>query len=359
MKFIHMADMHLDAPFTTLNTKGDLGKIRRQDQREIFQKIIEYIKTNKIPYLFIAGDFYEHEFIRKSTIEYVNELFKTIPETKIYITPGNHDPYIKNSMYETFHWNENVKIFHSQIEKVEELEIDIYGVGFSSFTCESLGIENIQIENKNKINILITHGDLNASNKTEMPYNPIAKNSLKEKGFDYIALGHIHKPNYKEEENQNIVYPGSTIAMGFDELGNHGFIEGTLEKGKIQLNFVPIDNKEFKEQEIEITNINDIDELIEKINNEPLEEQNLYKIILTGKRNFEIDILAIYKFIKKINIIKIKNKTKPNYTLEEMQNNYTLKGIFIQEILEEIKKQNYTQEQINQILEIGLSVLDK
>ena len=42
-----------------------------------------------------------------------------------------------------------------------------------------------------------------------------------------------------------------------------------------------------------------------------------------------------------------------------MQNNYTLKGIFIQEILEEIKKQNYTQEQINQILEIGLSVLDK
>ena len=254
MKFIHMADMHLDAPFTTLNTKGDLGKIRRQDQREIFQKIIEYIKTNKIPYLFIAGDFYEHEFIRKSTIEYVNELFKTIPETKIYITPGNHDPYIKNSMYETFHWNENVKIFHSQIEKVEELEIDIYGVGFSSFTCESLGIENIQIENKNKINILITHGDLNASNKTEMPYNPIAKNSLKEKGFDYIALGHIHKPNYKEEENQNIVYPGSTIAMGFDELGNHGFIEGTLEKGKIQLNFVPIDNKEFKEQEIEITN---------------------------------------------------------------------------------------------------------
>ena len=252
MKFIHMADMHLDAPFTTLNTKGDLGKIRRQDQREIFQKIIEYIKTNKIPYLFIAGDFYEHEFIRKSTIEYVNELFKTIPETKIYITPGNHDPYIKNSMYETFHWNENVKIFHSQIEKVEEPEIDIYGVGFSSFTCESLGIENIQIENKNKINILITHGDLNASNKTEMPYNPIAKNSLKEKGFDYIALGHIHKPNYKEEENQNIVYPGSTIAMGFDELGNHGFIEGTLEKGKIQLNFVPIDNKEFKEQEIEI-----------------------------------------------------------------------------------------------------------
>ena len=87
MKFVHIADMHFDAPFTTLNSKGDFGKIRRLDQREVFKKIIEYIKQNEIEYLFISGDFYEHEFIRKSTIEYINELFKTIPETLIFITP--------------------------------------------------------------------------------------------------------------------------------------------------------------------------------------------------------------------------------------------------------------------------------
>ena len=68
MRFVHIADMHFDTPFTTLNTKGDYGKIRRMDQREILKKIINYIKENKIPYLFIAGDFYEHNSIRKSTI---------------------------------------------------------------------------------------------------------------------------------------------------------------------------------------------------------------------------------------------------------------------------------------------------
>ena len=98
MKFVHIADMHFDTPFENLNLKNNFGKIRRLDQREILKKIIKYISENKIEYFFISGDFYENEFIRKSTIEYINELFKEIPQTKIFITPGNHDPYLKNSL---------------------------------------------------------------------------------------------------------------------------------------------------------------------------------------------------------------------------------------------------------------------
>ncbi len=359
MKFVHIADMHFDTPFTTLNEKGNFGKIRRMDQREVFKKIIQYIKQNNIPYLFIAGDFYEHGYIRKTTIEYINEQFKSIPETKIFITPGNHDPYIKNSMYETMQWSENVKIFTSPVEKIETKEADIYGVGFTDFYETTLGIEEIQIENREKINILITHGSLNASDKAQLQYNPISKNKLKQLGFDYIALGHIHKPDYQTEENQNIIYPGSTIAMGFDELGKHGIIVGNIEKGKIETSFIPMDNREFKELELDITQINDMDELIEKINSISIEENNLYKIILIGKRKFEIETINLYKFIEKENIIKIKDQTRPNYSLEELKNDYTLKGIFVQEIIEETKKQNYTQEQLDKILEIGLSVLDK
>lgn len=358
MKFVHIADMHFDTPFTNLNVKGDFGKLRRLDQREAFNKIVNYIKENKIKYLFIAGDLYEHNYIRKSTIEYINELFKTIPNTTIFITPGNHDPYLKNSMYQNFNWNENVKIFNSQIEKIEVEEADIYGVGFDNFYCDNLNVENIQIQNKNKINILIAHGSLNASDKLQLQYNPLNKNKLKQLGFDYIALGHIHKPDYNNEENQNIVYPGSTIAMGFDELGKHGFIVGNIEKNEIKLKFIPVDNKEFKEIEFDITNINDIDELIEKLNNINLEKNNLYKIILIGKRKFEIDILKLYRFINRENIIKIKDNTKPDYDLQELANKNTLKGIFIEKILEEKNKNNYTQEEIDKILEIGISVLD-
>lgn len=359
MKFVHIADMHFDAPFTTLNSKGNFGKIRRLDQREVFKKIIEYIKQNEIEYFFISGDFYEHTTIRKTTIEYINNLFKEIPQTKIFITPGNHDPYIKNSMYSDFYWNENVKIFTSKIEKVQTKEADIYGVGFDNFYCENLNVENIKIENKNKINILITHGSLNASDKIQLPYNPISKNKLQQIGFDYVALGHIHKPYYCEEPKQNIVYPGSTISSGFDELGKHGFIVGSIENKELQIAFIPADNKQFVEVEIDITNINDIETLIEKINNLELKENYLYKINLIGKRKFEIETLNLYKIISRENIIKIKDKTKLNYNLEEMANDYTLKGLFIKEYLKEINNQNYTEEQLDKILEIALTALDK
>lgn len=358
MKFIHIADMHFDTPFTLLNSKGDFGKIRRMDQREILKKIINYIKENNIEYLFIAGDFYEHNYIRKSTIEYINDLFKQIPKTKIFITPGNHDPYVADSMYKNFAWNNNVKIFTSRIEKVENEDANIYGVGFEDFYCEKSEIENIILEDKNKINILITHGSLNASDKLQLEYNPINKNKLKEVGFDYVALGHIHKLDYNSEKDQNIVYPGSTIAMGFDELGKHGFIVGNVEKEKLELAFIPVDNREFKEMDFDITEINDEEELIEKINSIYLEENNLYKIILIGARNFEININNLYKFIGRENIIKIKNKTKLNYDLEKMANDNTLKGIFVNEIKEELSKNNYSKEELDKILEIGLSILD-
>ena len=154
MKFVHIADMHFDSPFVNLSDKESLGNLRRLDQRKAFKKVIEYIKENKIKYLFISGDLYEQKYIKKSTIEYINNLFKEIPETKIFISPGNHDPYIKNSYYYKFNWSENVKIFSSKIEKIELEDADIYGFGFDDFYCKDFNIKELNIENKNKLNIL-------------------------------------------------------------------------------------------------------------------------------------------------------------------------------------------------------------
>lgn len=163
MRFIHIADTHFDTPFTNLSSKNNFGKIRRLDQREVFKKIIQYIQENKIEYLLISGDFYEHEYIKKTTIEYINHLFGKIPQTQIFITPGNHDPYLKNSMYYNFEWNDNVKIFTSKIEKVSTPDGDIYGMGFEDFYHSGMNLDDIIIEDKNKINILIAHGSLNAA----------------------------------------------------------------------------------------------------------------------------------------------------------------------------------------------------
>lgn len=359
MRFLHMADMHMDAPFTVLNTRGNLGEKRRLEQREIFKKIIEYIQVNQIEYLFIAGDLYEHEYIRETTIKYINELFQKIPNTKIYITPGNHDPYIQNSMYKNYQWNDNVTIFSSHIEIIENEDVDIYGFGFDDFYCKNSGIENIEIRNREKINILITHGTLNGGNITNLEYNPLDKNRLIEKGFDYIALGHIHIPDYCHEENQRIVYPGSTMALGFDELGEHGVIVGNVDKENVNLTFLEFDNKQFEEIRLDITDIESVEELIEKINQLSIKTNTFYKIILEGKRNFEINLYYVYQFISNPNIIKIKDQTKINVDIEKISQESNLKGLFIKEILNDVKDMKISPEMSEKIVEIGLETLEK
>lgn len=359
MKFVHIADMHFDTPFITLSNKTDLCKLRRIEQKETFKKVIEYIKENKIPFLFISGDLYEHNSIRESTIEFINNLFKTIPDTRVFITPGNHDPYLKNSFYNNFIWSENVYIFNSRLQKIELDGINIYGYGFDDFYLGRVDLEDITLDDKDKLNILIIHGTLDGSDSIENNYNPISKKTLEQIGFDYVALGHIHKTNYNIDSNQRIIYPGSTISLGFDELGSHGMIVGEIEKDKLNLEFIKMDPKIFMEKEIDISEINSDEELIEKINGLETEENNFYKINLVGTRNFEININEINKLNDNKNILKIKNKTIIEYDIEDISKETTLKGMFAKEILEQIKNDPLKKDFFSEVFEIGLEILDK
>ena len=352
MNFIHMADMHFDTPFTFLGGKDNLGDIRRLEQRDAFKKAIEYIKENNIEYLFIAGDLYDQKYVKETTISFINNLFYEIPKTKIFISPGNHDPFLKKSYYNEFNWSDNVYIFNNEIGIYEFENVDIYGFGFDDFYCNNFKTENIKIKNKEKINILVLHGDIDASKNADVLYNPITNSELSGLGFDYIAMGHIHK---RQTINKNIVYPGSAISLGFDELGEHGMLEVNLEKNNLQINFIKLDNREFEEYELDVSEILTEEELTEKINNLNLNKNNFHKIILVGIRNFEINTKKQLKLINKDNILKIKNNTRTGYNLEDISKHNNLKGIFVKELLELLEKEPENAEIIQNAIEIGLN----
>ena len=336
MKFVHIADMHFDSPFVNLSDKGILGDLRRLEQRKVFKKIIEYSKQNQIEYLFISGDLYDHKYVKHSTIEYINHLFEEIPNTQIFISPGNHDPYTKNSYYNKFNWSKNVTIFSNKIQKVEKEDIHIYGYGFDDFYCTDCGMEEFELDDLAKINILVIHGTLDGASLEEKQYNSMTRRMLEEKKFDYIALGHIHKL----DKSTHMVYPGSTISLGFDELGEHGMIVGDIQKG--------------------ISNLLSKEELIEKINDLEISNKEYIKIILTGNRNFEINKYEILKYIENERIIKIKDDTQIAYDLEKIANETTLKGLFVKEMLEKLRKPEITEEEkhiIEKSIEIGIEAL--
>ena len=413
MRFVHMADVHFDSPFSTLTTRENLANKRRLSQREIFRKSIEYIKEEKIPFLFISGDLFEQEYVKNATIEFINNLFKTIPDTKIFISPGNHDPYLINSPYNTFNWSENVKIFKNEIELIELEDVDIYGYGFSQFNCTDSNIENIEIKNKEKINILIIHGSLDASKTLDLKYNPINSNKLKNIGFDYVALGHIHKANYLNNNNY-FIYPGSLISFGFDELGEHGILDVKINKNNylnnsekniinnnkiinnylinennsekkennlnknelnnnylenkinylknneknIEINFIKMEDEVFIEKNIDASNINSEENAIEILNNEKYEEDKLYKIIFQGTRKFVLNPNIICKLVENKNILKVKDETKLEYDLYKISEQKNLKGMFVKNLLDYIKKNPDKKEQIEKAIEIGLEMFE-
>lgn len=357
MKFVHLADLHLDAKFDSLSSIDGLPQKRRLEQRKALKDVVEYIKENDIKLFLISGDLYEQNYIRKSSIEYVNKLFEEIPYTQIFIAPGNHDPYIKNSFYSTYTWSKNVHIFNENIEKIDFEDAHIYGFGFTDFYCKQSEIEEIQVEEPDDINILITHGSLDGGSDDLREYNPLRQSKLKQLDFDYIALGHIHKPYYNEEKNQKKFYPGSTISLGFDELGEHGVLVGDIEKDELKVKFMTIDPRQYEEKEIDITEMTSNEEVLEKLQNLVLNNENLYKIILVGKRYFTLNIDEIKKLNSRENIVKIKDKTKVGIDIERIAEENNVRGIFVRNMLERKERENLDEDFIEKAIEIGLEVL--
>ena len=98
-----------------------------------------------------------------------------------------------------------------------------------------------------KTNILITHGTLDGASLEEKEYNSIPRRMLEEKEFDYIALGHIHKTNYSEDENIAEIKNGviSTISSydiiydmkSSDSSVNFGFTSGVKDTALVTTKF--------------------------------------------------------------------------------------------------------------------------
>ena len=222
-------------------------------------------------------------------------------------------------------------------------------------------MENIELHKNGKPNILVIHGNLDGAKKDDKPYNPISKKILEEKGFDYVALGHIHKPDYNSYENQKIVYPGSSISLGFDEVGKHGMVVGKIDENKkLELEFIELDDEQFTKIELNVDNIVSKEELIENINELKIDKNNYIEIILIGARNFEIDKYDILKYIKNDRIIKLKDETKISYNLEKISNETTLRGLFVKEMLEKLENEENVENKkmIEKAIEIGLESLE-
>ncbi len=313
-----------------LGAKADAGKKysanRGNEIWESFAKVIEICEQKEINLLLISGDLFHRQPLLRELKE-VDYLFSKLTTTKVVFIAGNHD-YVKwNSYYRTFRWSKNVfPLLSDRLSCIEFPEYDTAIYGFSYYQREITDRKYAKANawKKQKNEILLAHGG-------DEKHIPINRNELISLGYDYIALGHIHKP--MTIEKNRIVYPGALEPIDKNDVGVHGYIEGQIKGGVVTTRFVPFALREYVHMCLEIdetvTNMQ-LREII-KISIEKRGIKNMYKIILKGFRNadIEFDVSNTDPFG---NILEIVDKTKPAYHFEELKekNKDNLLGKYIE-----------------------------
>ncbi|MBQ8306717.1 MAG: DNA repair exonuclease [Blautia sp.] len=323
MRFVHLADVHLGA----VPDRGCAWSARREEEIwETFRRVIAYIRENPVDLLFIAGDLFHRQPLKKELKE-VNYLFTTIPETRVFLIAGNHDYLKRDSMYRTFSWAENVYFFGS--EKVQsvhltEPEVTVYGFSFCHREIREDLLAGCVPEDEEGLHILLAHGG-------DQDHVPMNVRSLSAAGFDYIALGHIHRPGMLIRNRA--AFSGALEPIDRNDTGAHGFIEGyTDADGRLKIRFIPFAQRNYEEISVTLTENATQGWLEEEIRSriEERGQQHIYRVLLDGVR--PPDMVLIPERIRLLgNISEFADLSRFAYDLPLLEKQYsgTLIGDYI------------------------------
>lgn len=357
MKIIHCSDLHLDSKMET-NLEKEKARERKNEILITYQKMIEYAKRNEINIIIIAGDLFDSKRITVKAKNIVKNSIINNPEIDFIYLKGNHDEV---DFLEGEEIPKNLKTFNNRnwtTYKYEDENSTIAITGIEFGQKSEYEIYNSLILEKNEINIVTMHGQETNSNikdKTEI----INLKYLKEKNIDYLALGHIHSYKKEKLDNRGIYcYSGCLEGRGFDEIGQKGFVVLDIQNNEIQTKFVEFAQRKLIEISIDISDLNEIQEIENKIqeNINEISNKDLVKIILTGNIDIENNIDIPYltkKFEENFYFLKIYDKTKLKIDYTKYQYDASLKGEFIRLVLE----QNLTDVEKSQIINTGIKAL--
>ena len=335
MRFIHLADVHLGA----VPDRGCPWSDKREEEIwETFRRVIAGIRENPVDLLFIAGDLFHRQPLMRELKE-VNYLFSSIPQTRVYLMAGNHDYMKPESFYRSFAWAENVVFFSDEkltCVKDREQDVFVYGLSYEHQEITAPLYDNARPVEGEGLHILLAHGG-------DEKHIPMNVNALAAAGFDYVALGHIHKPQVLLRDMA--AYAGALEPIDCNDLGKHGYIEGRIENGRLRTTFVPFACRSYEQILLEVREETTQISLEEALKEEIYKRGglNIYRVILQGFRAPEL--LFIPEKLKNYgNVIEVQDQSKPSYDLEALRKQYsgTLIGDYISHFME--KDRNTVEE---------------
>ncbi len=269
-KFVHSADLHLDSPFR-------IHKGRDEELRDLllgaslsaFSRLCDLAIDEKVDFIVLAGDIYDGiERGVRAQLEMRRQLLRLGSHgITVYMAFGNHDP-IDSAERFAIDWPENLVIF-PVLPKTFSLERD--GMEFGEIT----GVSYQTREERRNLarlfpnsytelfSIAVLHSNVGNSQE-HGNYAPAALADLIEKGYDYWALGHIHKRTILSE-SPLIVYPGNIqgLHMKPSERGPKGAELVAVSQGGITHSFVTLSDVLFDIVKVDVSGYRTLNALID------------------------------------------------------------------------------------------------
>ncbi|MCG6910509.1 MAG: DNA repair exonuclease [Deltaproteobacteria bacterium] len=266
-KFLHAADVHLDSPLRGLSKyESAPAETIRNACRRAFENLVDLAIEEKVAFVLLAGDLYDGEWKDYSTGIFLSRQMGRLGKNDIpvFAVAGNHDA--ANRMTRALDVPANMKILSSR--KVETVRLDKYPVAIHGRSFGTQHVDkNIAVEfaaaEKGMFNIGLLHTSLDGR-EGHARYAPCKIDDLRSKGYQYWALGHVHKQELVSEE-PHIVFPGCIQGRHIRETGPKGCVIVTVVDGSVsEIEKCPLDVLRWVYNRIDLTDASDMAEVLER-----------------------------------------------------------------------------------------------
>ncbi len=319
MRFLQIADLHIGA---------DTGL--DQNMWEILYQILKHAEQLRVGLVLVAGDIFHRQPLKKDVIE-LNKMFAEFSSMKFVCIAGNHDYIKKQSYYLTADWAENVTfLWKREMDEVvfPEWNLSVHGCSFWNYKEEAAVYDTSITLQHGRSHFLLAHGG-------DRNHRPFSTGALLHQGYDYIAFGHIHKPNQIVEGK--ICMAGSPIPFQSDDIGSHGYWIGTFDGKHVQLQFYPLKLKEYVVREVEVSSDMSQTLLQDRVLQilESLESYQIANVKLVGYRSWDAkpDLSGLEQHSR---IGNIRDETQPDFDFRELRRHRpdSLESRFLSELME-------------------------
>ncbi|TGD24326.1 DNA repair exonuclease [Companilactobacillus suantsaicola] len=290
MKFLHAADLHLDTPFVGIsNFSKDLQTKLKESTYEAAKKIFQTAIDEMVDFVILAGDIFDDTDSSLKAQMFLKAQFEELKQAgiKVFMIYGNHDYYRNN--FSVVNFPDNVFVFGATPETKVLTARDGKTVGITGFSYTQQHI------NQNVVRDYPEHGDFDYqigilhAGVADNNYAPFTISDLLTKGYDYWALGHIHKREVLHT-NPTIVYPGDIQGRNQNETTPKGFYLVSVTNDTTELKFVQSSIYTWTKESLTVDSQDSIDSLIAKIT-DLLAKPQLLTLTIDDAQELHQDVL--------------------------------------------------------------------